>query len=80
MNREAGLNLLVRAATEAIQQWARDIKKMRMGILIFSFANMVIEPACFDRKPDALYGVEVGPIGRKIHRVPVVPIAGLADH
>ncbi len=34
MNRKAGLNLLVHAATEAIQQWARDIKKMRMGILI----------------------------------------------
>ena len=34
MNREAGLNLLVRTATEAIQQLARDIKKMRMGILI----------------------------------------------
>ena len=27
MNRKAGLNLLVHAATEAIQQWARDIKK-----------------------------------------------------
>ena len=34
MNRQAGLNLLVHAATEAIQQWARDIKRMRMGILI----------------------------------------------
>jgi hypothetical protein len=34
MNRQAGLNLLVRAATEAVQQWARDIKGMRMGILI----------------------------------------------
>jgi len=34
MNRQAGLNLLVRSATEAIQQWARDIKRMRMGILI----------------------------------------------
>jgi hypothetical protein len=34
MNRKAGLNLLVHGATEAIQQWARDIKKMRMGILI----------------------------------------------
>ena len=34
MNRKAGLNLLVHAATEAIQQWARDIKGMRMGILI----------------------------------------------
>ncbi len=34
MNRKAGLNLLVHTATEAIQQWARDIKKMCMGILI----------------------------------------------
>ena len=34
MNRKAGLNLLVHAATESIQQWARDIKGMRMGILI----------------------------------------------
>jgi hypothetical protein len=37
MNRKAGLNLLVHAATEAIQQWARDIKKMRMGILIVTY-------------------------------------------
>ncbi len=34
MNRKVGLNLLVHAATEAIQQWAREIKGMRMGILI----------------------------------------------
>ena len=34
MNRQAGLNLLVHAAIEAIEQWARDIKGMRMGILI----------------------------------------------
>ena len=34
MNRKAGLKLLVHAATESIQQWARDIKGMRMGILI----------------------------------------------
>ncbi len=34
MNRQAGLNLLVRAATEAVQQWARDVMGMRMGILI----------------------------------------------
>lgn len=34
MNRQAGLNLLVRAATEAKSQWARDVKGMRMGILI----------------------------------------------
>jgi hypothetical protein len=32
-NRKAGLNLLVRAACEAIQQWARDTKGMRMGIV-----------------------------------------------
>jgi hypothetical protein len=34
VNRRAGLNLLVHAATESIQQWAREIKGMRMGILI----------------------------------------------
>jgi hypothetical protein len=34
MNRKAGLNLLVKAANCAIQQWARDVKGMRMGILI----------------------------------------------
>jgi hypothetical protein len=34
MNRKAGLNLICQAATEAVQQWARDIKKMRMGILV----------------------------------------------
>ena len=33
MNRKAGLNLITRAAAEAVQQWARDIKKMRMGLL-----------------------------------------------
>lgn len=33
MNRGSGLNLLVSAAVEAIQQWARDVKKMRMGIM-----------------------------------------------
>ena len=35
---------------------------------------MVVEPACFHRQPDALYGVEIGRIGRQIHRLPVVPI------
>lgn len=34
MNRQAGLNLLCAAAAEAVQQWARDVKKMRMGILL----------------------------------------------
>lgn len=34
MNRQAGLTLLVHAAIESIQQWARDIKGMRIGILI----------------------------------------------
>ena len=34
MNRRAGLNLITQAATEAVQQWSRDIKKMRMGILV----------------------------------------------
>jgi hypothetical protein len=34
MNRRAGLNLLVHAPTESIQQWARDIKGIRMGMLI----------------------------------------------
>jgi hypothetical protein len=31
VNRSAGLNLLFRAGTEAIQQWARDVHGMRMG-------------------------------------------------
>ena len=34
MNRKAGINLLVHAAIEAIQQWAQDVKGMRMGILV----------------------------------------------
>lgn len=34
MNRELGLNLLVRSASEAVQKWSRDVKEMRMGILI----------------------------------------------
>ena len=34
MNPRAGLNLITQAATEAAQQWAREIKKMRMGILV----------------------------------------------
>ncbi len=38
MNRKAGLNLLVHAATESIQQWARDIKDMRMGLLIVIYS------------------------------------------
>jgi hypothetical protein len=33
MNRVVCLNLLVRAAVEAVQQWARDVKGMRMGIV-----------------------------------------------
>lgn len=32
-NRKAGLNILVRSAVEAVQQWARDVKKMRLGII-----------------------------------------------
>ena len=49
MNRRAGLNLLVHAATESIQQWARAIKGMRMGmgmlIVIHSFgADMKWHP------------------------------------
>ena len=32
-NREIGLNLLARAATESIAQWARDVHGMRMGII-----------------------------------------------
>jgi hypothetical protein len=32
MNRKEGLNLLVHASNEAVQQWARYIKSMRMGI------------------------------------------------
>jgi hypothetical protein len=35
MNRKAGLNLLVCATTESIQQWAPDIKGKHIGILIF---------------------------------------------
>jgi hypothetical protein len=34
MNRWDGLNLLVHAAKEAIAQWARDVKQMRMGMLL----------------------------------------------
>jgi hypothetical protein len=34
MNRRAGLNLLDHVATQSIQQWARDIKGIRMGMLI----------------------------------------------
>ena len=30
MNRKAGLNLITQAATESVQQWARDIKKISM--------------------------------------------------
>jgi hypothetical protein len=33
-NRIAGFNHLVHVATKSIQQWARDIKGMRTGILI----------------------------------------------
>lgn len=34
MNRQAGLNLLCQSACSAISQWARDVKKMRMGIVL----------------------------------------------
>jgi hypothetical protein len=34
MNREEGLNLLCQSATLAISQWAHDVKKMRMGIVL----------------------------------------------
>lgn len=34
MNREDGLNLLCQAATESISQWAKDVKAMRMGIVL----------------------------------------------
>jgi len=34
MNRQEGINLLVRAATRAVSQWARDVKGMRMGIMV----------------------------------------------
>jgi len=34
MNRQKGLNLITRAATEAIAQWARDVKGMRMGMML----------------------------------------------
>jgi hypothetical protein len=39
---------------------------------------MVIEPTCFDRQPDALFGIEIGRIGRQIHLLPVVPMGRLA--
>jgi hypothetical protein len=31
LNREYGLNLLTRSASKAVQQWAEDVKGMRMG-------------------------------------------------
>jgi len=34
LNRRVGLNLVAAAAREAVQQWARDIKGMRMGIVM----------------------------------------------
>ena len=34
MNRKVGLNLLLNAASEAVQQWSRGIQGMRMGLLI----------------------------------------------
>jgi hypothetical protein len=40
MNRREGLNLLVRAATESVQQWARDVKGMRMGILVVGIGGL----------------------------------------
>ena len=45
MNRKAALNLLVHAATESIQQWARDIKGMRFLIVLHTFgADMKWHP------------------------------------
>jgi hypothetical protein len=38
MNRKVRLNLLIHAATESIQQLARDIKAMRMGLLIVIYS------------------------------------------
>jgi len=34
VNREYGLNLLVRSASKAVQQWAKDVKQMRKGIIL----------------------------------------------
>jgi len=34
VNREAGLNPLFNAAVETIQQWARDVRCMRMGLVL----------------------------------------------
>jgi hypothetical protein len=31
LNREYGLNLLTRSASKAVQQWAEDVKGMRMA-------------------------------------------------
>ena len=33
INRKVGLNLVAQSAIESVQQWARDVKGMRMGIL-----------------------------------------------
>jgi hypothetical protein len=41
MNHKADLNLLVPAATESIQQWARDIKGMGIFIVIYKFGSVV---------------------------------------
>ena len=46
----------------------------RSNSFFLIFTNLVIEPACFDRKPDALYRGEVEPIGRQVHRLPVMPM------
>jgi hypothetical protein len=52
MNRKAALNLLVHAAIESIQQWARDIKGMRLGILIVihTYSNIYAEIVTMDPK------------------------------
>lgn len=34
VNRQEGLNLLFRAAAEAVQQWARDVHGMRLGLVL----------------------------------------------
>jgi len=34
INRREGINLMIRAATAAIQQWARDTKAMKMGLVL----------------------------------------------
>jgi hypothetical protein len=44
MNRKAGLNPVVHASTYAIHQWVRDIKQIRVGLLIVMHAYRICRP------------------------------------